>query len=175
MPSPLIMRTSLGPWGCAPPTMSMRRTSSNVPSSESESEKRAPLHQNHARALSAREVDIGGRFDLYILLMMCSESFLLVESDHVIKVSASRIQFMDKTTLGSVAILGVEYDWLGTIFYLSYLLFEYPRNLVLQRFPVGRWMSFNIFIWSISLAYQATFSDFAGFFVCRFHRCGLLD
>ena len=29
---------------------------------------------------------------------------------------------------------------LGTIFYLSYLLFEYPQNLALQRFPVGKWM-----------------------------------
>jgi hypothetical protein len=59
------------------------------------------------------------------------------------------IQFMDKTTLGSAAILGIQeathlttnqYNWLGTIFYLSYLLFEFPQNLALQRFPVGKWM-----------------------------------
>lgn len=59
------------------------------------------------------------------------------------------IQFMDKTTLGSSAILGIkqathlttnEYNWLGTIFYISYLVFEYPQNLALQRFPVGKWM-----------------------------------
>jgi hypothetical protein len=31
---------------------------------------------------------------------------------------------------------------LGTIFYLSYLIFEYPQNLALQRFPVGKWMRF---------------------------------
>ena len=29
---------------------------------------------------------------------------------------------------------------LGTIFYLAYLIFEYPQNLALQRFPVGKWM-----------------------------------
>ena len=29
---------------------------------------------------------------------------------------------------------------LGTIFYISYFIFEYPQNLALQRFPVGRWM-----------------------------------
>lgn len=29
---------------------------------------------------------------------------------------------------------------LGTIFYLSYLLFEFPQNLCLQRFPVAKWM-----------------------------------
>lgn len=34
------------------------------------------------------------------------------------------------------------YNWLGTIFYISYLVFEYPQNLALQRFPVGKWMRF---------------------------------
>ncbi|KAG6866173.1 hypothetical protein C0991_007723 [Blastosporella zonata] len=62
------------------------------------------------------------------------------------------IQFMDKTTLGSAAILGIresthlttnEYNWLGTVFYISYLVFEFPQNLALQRFPVGKWMSFG--------------------------------
>ncbi|KAF9228190.1 hypothetical protein BS17DRAFT_773223, partial [Gyrodon lividus] len=41
------------------PTMGMRRTSSNVASSESQSEKQAYLHQNHAHALSTKEVDSG--------------------------------------------------------------------------------------------------------------------
>ncbi|GBE86842.1 Thiamine pathway transporter THI73 [Sparassis crispa] len=87
------------------------------------------------------------------------------------------IQFMDKTTLGSAAILGIreathlttdEYNWLGTIFYLSYLLFEYPQNLALQRFPVGKWMSINIFIWAIALCGHAACTTFAGLFVVRF-------
>jgi len=103
-----------------------------------------------------------------------------------------RVQFMDKTTLGSAAILGIRhvsssrsgvyknnlclrvlgkttisrrtsmefyllvldlvslrdslprYNWLGTIFYLSYLVFEYPQNLALQRFPVGKWMRYAL-------------------------------
>ena len=33
---------------------------------------------------------------------------------------------------------------LGTIFYLGYLIFEYPQNLALQRFPVGKWMRFVV-------------------------------
>ena len=31
---------------------------------------------------------------------------------------------------------------LGTIFYLSYLAFEFPQNLCLQHFPVGKWMRY---------------------------------
>ncbi|KAG6327518.1 hypothetical protein ID866_11571 [Astraeus odoratus] len=61
------------------------------------------------------------------------------------------VTFMDKTTLGQAAVLGIiddahlttnQYNWLGTIFYFSYLVFQYPQNLALQRFPVGKWMRF---------------------------------
>ncbi|KAH9834565.1 MFS general substrate transporter [Rhodofomes roseus] len=87
------------------------------------------------------------------------------------------IQFMDKTTLGSSAILGIreathlttnEYNMLGTIFYVSYLLFEYPQNLALQRFPVGKWMSLNIFVWGLALLGHAACKNFAGLFAVRF-------
>jgi hypothetical protein len=75
------------------------------------------------------------------------------------------IQFLDKNTLGSSSILGIktdnhlsssEYNWLGTILwvcfwrteltasYLSYLIFEWPQNLALQRFPPAKWMAGNI-------------------------------
>jgi MFS family permease len=76
---------------------------------------------------------------------------------------------------------------LGTIFYLSYLAFEFPQNLALQRFPVGKWMrhvthsaamnlshlkrpisSFNIFIWAIALCSHAACKNFAGLFAVRF-------
>ncbi|CAK5282685.1 unnamed protein product [Mycena citricolor] len=86
------------------------------------------------------------------------------------------IQFMDKTTLGSSAILGIQkgthistnqYNWLGTIFYLSYLVFEFPQNLALQRFPVGKWMSINIFTWSVALCAHAACKSFGGLFVVR--------
>ncbi|TRM58593.1 major facilitator superfamily domain-containing protein [Schizophyllum amplum] len=86
------------------------------------------------------------------------------------------VQFMDKTTLGNSAILGIredahlttsQYNWLGTIFYLSYLVFEFPQNLCLQRFPVGKWMSANIFVWAISLCCHAACTNFAGLFVVR--------
>ncbi|KAH8092231.1 MFS general substrate transporter [Cristinia sonorae] len=87
------------------------------------------------------------------------------------------IQFMDKTTLGAAAILGIreathlttnQYNWLGTIFYLSYLAFEYPQNLALQKFPVGKWMSINIFTWAVALCAHAACTNFGGLFAVRF-------
>ncbi|KAK0234042.1 MFS general substrate transporter [Armillaria fumosa] len=86
------------------------------------------------------------------------------------------IQYMDKATLGNAAVLGLledahlsadQYNWLGTIFYLGYLVFEFPQNLCLQRLPVGKWLSFNILVWAIALCMHAACKNFAGLFVVR--------
>ncbi|KAG1818387.1 major facilitator superfamily domain-containing protein [Suillus variegatus] len=74
---------------------------------------------------------------------------------------------MDKITLGSAAILGMQFNWLGTAFYIGYILFEYPQNLALQRFPVGKWISINIFVWAIALACHAACKNFHQLFVVR--------
>jgi len=138
-------------------------------------------HQIHHIAFSKDQVDAGAqlvaggvdldpaeadrirkKIDWHILPLMCILYW---------------IQFMDKTTLGSSAILGIQqathlstnqYNWLGTIFYLSYLVFEYPQNLALQRFPVGKWMSINIFVWGVALCSHAACKNFGGLFAARF-------
>lgn len=86
------------------------------------------------------------------------------------------MQFADKTTLGQSAILGLfegthidqnKFNWLGTIFYLFFLAFEWPQNIALQYLPVGKWMSFNIFVWSVALLCHAAATNFGGLFACR--------
>ena len=44
--------------------------------------------------------------------------------------------------LAFLSLVRILHPWirLGTIFYLGYLAFEFPQNLALQRFPVGKWM-----------------------------------
>ncbi|TRM59317.1 major facilitator superfamily domain-containing protein [Schizophyllum amplum] len=85
--------------------------------------------------------------------------------------------FADKTTLGQSAILGIlpgahltqnQFNWLGTIFYLSYLVFEFPQNRALQYFPVGKWMSINIFVWAVALLCHAACHSFGALFAVRF-------
>ncbi|KAF8521390.1 major facilitator superfamily domain-containing protein [Hysterangium stoloniferum] len=100
---------------------------------------------------------------------------------HILPMMCGAVQFMDKTTLGNSAILrasngspqeSITYltrsNWLGTVFYVSYLVFEYPQNLGLQRFPVGKWMSINIFCWGIALCAHAACKDFRQLFAVRF-------
>ncbi|KAJ7775503.1 major facilitator superfamily domain-containing protein [Mycena metata] len=105
------------------------------------------------------------KIDRYILPLMCGETTLQ--------------PFLDKTTLGSSAILGIKQEAhlstsqyvptssLGTVFYLSYLVFEFPQNLALQRFPVAKWMSINIFVWAIALSSHAACKSFASLMVVR--------
>ncbi|KAM0748114.1 MFS general substrate transporter [Meredithblackwellia eburnea MCA 4105] len=87
------------------------------------------------------------------------------------------VQFMDKTTLGNSVLLGVktanhlttvQYNVLSSIFYVSYLLFEWPQAIALQRFPVGKWMSINIMVWAMFLMLHAACKNFAGLFIVRF-------
>ncbi|CDO76435.1 hypothetical protein BN946_scf184781.g12 [Trametes cinnabarina] len=88
------------------------------------------------------------------------------------------MQFADKTTLGQSAVLGLltgkharldqaQFNWLGTIFYLFFLGFEWPQNLALQYLPVGKWMSVNILVWAIALLCHAAARNFGEFFACR--------
>ncbi|KAI7550843.1 MFS general substrate transporter [Hortaea werneckii] len=57
------------------------------------------------------------------------------------------IQQTDKTALGTQAIFGLredtnlvgqQYSWLTTIFYIAYLCGEFPSNFLLQRWAIGR-------------------------------------
>ncbi|GJJ14247.1 hypothetical protein Clacol_008511 [Clathrus columnatus] len=41
------------------------------------------------------------------------------------------------------------------------------QNLALQRFPVGKWMSMNIFIWAVALTAHAACKNFKGLVVVR--------
>ncbi|KAF2801304.1 MFS general substrate transporter [Mytilinidion resinicola] len=85
--------------------------------------------------------------------------------------------YVDKQTLGSSAILGIlkdghlnanQYNWLSSIFYLGYLVAEWPQNLALQRFPVAKWLAGNLIVWGCILLLHIPCKNFASLFVVRF-------
>lgn len=66
------------------------------------------------------------------------------------------VQQTDKTSLGTQAIFGLredthlvgqQYSWLTTIFYLTYMVGELPSNFLLQRWSLGRSLSLYMFCW----------------------------
>jgi ACS family allantoate permease-like MFS transporter len=86
------------------------------------------------------------------------------------------LQSIDKTTLGYAAVFnmetdldlaGTEYSWLGAIFYLGYLVWEFPTNLILQKLPINYFMSGTVIIWGIVLMCHAAVSSFSGLAAAR--------
>lgn len=83
---------------------------------------------------------------------------------------------MDKTTLSYAAIFGIkkdlalhgmEYSWLSSVFYFGWLLWSIPSNLIMQRCRPGWYLSFNIFLWGALLMCQAAAHNFTTLTVLR--------
>jgi ACS family allantoate permease-like MFS transporter len=56
-----------------------------------------------------------------------------------------------------------QYQWLGSIFYFGYLIWEYPTSR-----PLAKYTSFNIIVWGLILCCMAATQNFAGAMVVRF-------
>jgi hypothetical protein len=64
--------------------------------------------------------------------MSCNVSALTIELTPDIIGCVSPLKYHKQHLIPSIR--------LGTIFYISYLAFEFPQNLALQRLRVGKWM-----------------------------------
>ncbi|KAI1859669.1 uncharacterized protein JN550_011864 [Neoarthrinium moseri] len=85
--------------------------------------------------------------------------------------------YIDKTTLSYAAIFGIrtdldlqgaEYNWLSSMFYFGFLFWAFPTNFMMQRFPIGKYLGINIFMWGFFLMLQAAVHNFAGLMALRF-------
>lgn len=72
--------------------------------------------------------------------------------------------YIDKTTLSYAAIFGIQtdlhlegtqYSWLSSMFYFGFLVWAVPTNILMQRFPIGKYLGVNIFLWGVFLMLQA--------------------
>ena len=87
------------------------------------------------------------------------------------------LNYLDKTALSYASIMGLQedihlhgtnYQWLGSMFYIGYIVWEYPTNRLLQRLPLAKWSSFNIIMWGATLCCTAAVTNFAGAVAVRF-------
>ncbi|KAI9052756.1 hypothetical protein LZ554_003029 [Drepanopeziza brunnea f. sp. 'monogermtubi'] len=87
------------------------------------------------------------------------------------------LNYLDKTTLSYASIMGMQkaihlqgtnYQWLGSMFYIGYLAWEYPTSRFLQRLPLAKWSAFNIIMWGGTLCCMAAVKNFAGAVAVRF-------
>ncbi|KAK9489212.1 putative permease of the major facilitator superfamily [Lipomyces doorenjongii] len=86
-------------------------------------------------------------------------------------------QSLDKGALGFSSVMGIQkdahlvgqqYSWLGTILYMGVLAGEYPTNLLLQKLPLAKYLSVNVFCWGAVVCCSAAANNFAGLMVVRF-------
>ncbi|KAE9406312.1 MFS general substrate transporter [Gymnopus androsaceus JB14] len=84
--------------------------------------------------------------------------------------------YVDKTTLSYAAIFslktdlkltGSEYSWLSSLFYFGWLGWALPTNILMQRFPLNKYLAFNIFLWGVLLMAQAASRNFTDLAVLR--------
>lgn len=86
------------------------------------------------------------------------------------------VQYMDKQTNSYASIMGLtedlnmvgnQYSWVGTCFYLGYMIFEIPSSLALQRFPIAKTSGFFILLWGFVLCMTSVPKTYAGFIATR--------
>ncbi|KAK7712438.1 hypothetical protein SLS64_004822 [Diaporthe eres] len=86
-------------------------------------------------------------------------------------------QALDKGTLSFSSIMGIQkdthlvgqqYSWLGTILYMGVLVGEYPTNVLLQKLPVAKYLSVNVFCWGVVIACSAACKNFGSLMAVRF-------
>jgi MFS family permease len=63
---------------------------------------------------------------------------------------------------------GTDYSWVASALYIGWLVSSYPSNLLLQRFPIGKFIGIMLFIWGVICMLQSTVFNFSGFFAIRF-------
>lgn len=64
--------------------------------------------------------------------------------------------------------MGDQYSWLSSIFYFGYLLWEYPTTILIQKVPVGKYLSCSVAAWGAVVAGSAASNNFAALAATRF-------
>ncbi|KAK3192878.1 hypothetical protein K4F52_001235 [Lecanicillium sp. MT-2017a] len=86
-------------------------------------------------------------------------------------------QYLDKSALGSTAILGLredlhltgnEYSWSSGIYYFGYLVASYPAGIMMIRWRVGKAITLSILIWGAILMLTAVSHNASGLLATRF-------
>ena len=91
------------------------------------------------------------------------------------------LQYLDKTALSYASSMGIEsdtgmtksqYSLTGTIFYIGYLVLVYPHNRLMQRLPLGKYISAAVVIWGVILSATAGTFNASGVLAVRFFLGG---
>ncbi|KAG5801316.1 hypothetical protein H9Q74_011608 [Fusarium xylarioides] len=75
----------------------------------------------------------------------------------------AKIEGMDK----DLGLVGNQYNIASTIFFVPYIIFEVPSNIVLKKVRASIWLSFLIICWGIVMTCMGVVQNFQGLVACR--------
>ncbi|KAJ9075766.1 hypothetical protein DSO57_1032570 [Entomophthora muscae] len=85
--------------------------------------------------------------------------------------------FLDRVSIGHARLYKIEadlglsqyqYSWTMSIFFIGYILFEIPSNLMMKKASPPRWISRIMVSWGVVTVCMACVSDFDGMLAARF-------
>ncbi|KAF5707433.1 hypothetical protein FMUND_11104 [Fusarium mundagurra] len=79
----------------------------------------------------------------------------------------ARVRWKLDLILLPMNLVGQQYSWSSSIFYLGYLVWQYPSSLLMQKLPIGRYFGVMIFLWGLTACTTAFTKDFATLCVNR--------
>jgi sugar phosphate permease len=60
-----------------------------------------------------------------------------------------------------------KYSYLAMVFYISYLVFEFPHSWGIQKFPTAKYLSTMVILWGIIVAVTCACQSFVPLIVMR--------
>ena len=119
----------------------------------------SPLHQHHVHPEIEKRVI--RKMDFHVVPLVTALYVLA---------------FLDRSNIGNAKIAGMEtelhlegnrYQWLLTIFYISYILFEF-QTLMWKIVPPHMWLAFTVGTWGIFATCQSATVNWSGMMALRF-------
>ncbi|CAO3563424.1 unnamed protein product [Mortierella alpina] len=85
--------------------------------------------------------------------------------------------FLDRVNIGNAKVAGlehdialtpVEYNWALSIFFVGYVLFEIPSNILLKKMGPRKWITIVMLAWGVIMMAMAAVTNAAGLLAARF-------
>ncbi|KAI0156679.1 allantoate permease [Hypoxylon sp. FL1284] len=80
------------------------------------------------------------------------------------------LQYLDKTLINYANVMGLQEDTgitgnqfslLATLFYITYLAFEFPTGFLMQRLPTAKYLGANVILWGLIVALNSAAKNWA--------------
>ncbi|KAG6297921.1 hypothetical protein E4U46_002240 [Claviceps purpurea] len=110
---------------------------------------------------SAEEARLVRKLDLHLIpLIMAIYLFSFIDR---VNVGNARLYHLER----DLSLTPSQFQLILSVFFIPYMLFEVPSNLVLKRFTPRRWIAFITFSWGLVATLMGLVGSFGSLLACR--------